>query len=554
MRARLGLIPAIGTLLLLICLPLQAKLTAEVDRSELQLGQTVELLITASPAKALVEPNWMALQVNFELASLPRVGYRASSSGQDSRQWLITLRPKVSGIVVIPPLRVGNERSQPISLRVTKASAPTTPAGYSGEPVFIVRELLQPKVSVQQQSIIRVRLYHSVPLLQDSELSSLQVEGALIYPLDNPKQYEERINGVRHGVFELHYVLYPQRSGPLEIGPQTFSGTIGLNGSRRYRRAGQQVSVQSPPLTLEVTPQANGYPATATWLPANDLQLSEEWSQSVEQISVGDTLTRTLRLEASGLSGAQLPMLDIPSIEGVKIYADQPQSENQLSPSGIRSHSIQAHALIAIEPGRAELPAIQVPWFNTRTQQIEIAELPARTLQITGTAPVDTPEPQALPPSPPESKTSHFWIGLCALLATCSGLLGYYSLYLRKQLLQQTTPLNPQSHSDLSERQAMQRLRKACQQQKLADIPATFCDWHQQLTGMKARGLLKQATATQDPELLTLAIEIDQALYSEEKSPAKIDLALFARRCRQWQQHYLKNHKNKVDQTGLYPK
>jgi hypothetical protein len=47
--------------------------------------------------------------------------------------------------------------------------------------------------------------------------------------------------------------------------------------------------------------QAEDYPATAAWLPARSLSLSESWNPEQITPKVGDSLTRTLTRKAEGL-------------------------------------------------------------------------------------------------------------------------------------------------------------------------------------------------------------------------------------------------------------
>ena len=84
---------------------------------------------------------------------------------------------------------------------------------------------------MQAQVILTLRIYHSVSLYDDSTLSPLQMPEALVERLGEPRTYEKTINGVRHGVIEVRYALFPQKSGELTIPAQLFSATTVTNGS-----------------------------------------------------------------------------------------------------------------------------------------------------------------------------------------------------------------------------------------------------------------------------------------------------------------------------------
>src|SRR3546814_12093198 len=74
-------------------------------------------------------------------------------------------------------------------------------------------------------------------------------------------------------------------------------------------KPGQLMRVSSEQLRLTVNPKPASYPADVPWLPARSLSLSESWSPEPTHSQVGDSLTRSLTLEAEGLASAQLPPL-----------------------------------------------------------------------------------------------------------------------------------------------------------------------------------------------------------------------------------------------------
>ena len=92
--------------------------------------------------------------------------------------------------------------------------------------MFIDASLDQTSVYVQAQAILTLRIYHSVSLYDDSSLTPLQIPDARIEQLGESRTYEKVINGLRHGVIEMRYAIYPQHSGELTIPAQIFSATL----------------------------------------------------------------------------------------------------------------------------------------------------------------------------------------------------------------------------------------------------------------------------------------------------------------------------------------
>ena len=422
----------ICVLLLLLCcwtLPAHALgLVASVDRDQLNSGETVELTLESSDATLFGKPDLTPLDALFEVRGTRQVNHltNLSDDNKATTRWIITLQPKQSGTVIIPPLQVGDYHSQPISLTVS----PSSNRENELAPVFIESSLDQPSVYVQAQSLLTLRIYHSVALYDDSSLTPLHLSDAIVEQLGESRTYEKMINGVRHGVIEVRYGIYPQHSGQLIIPAQTFSATQ-VDSQQATAPAplgpkpGKMIHVTSAEIPLEVKPKPADYPATAAWLPARSLSMSETWNPEPDHCQVGDSLTRTLTLKAEGLSSAQLPALPATDVNGLRRYPDLPQLSNQISENGLIGSREEREALVPTRVGQVELPAVEVVWWNTHEDRLERSYLPARTLQVAEnpSLAVDTPvsnEPLALR----DDSTLWRW-QVSTLILTFTSLLGF---------------------------------------------------------------------------------------------------------------------------------
>ena len=422
----------ICALLLLLCcwtLPAHALgLVASVDRDQLDSGETVELTLESSDATLFGKPDLTPLDALFEVRGTRQVNH-LTNLGDDNKattRWIITLQPKQSGTVIIPPLQVGDFHSQPISLTVSPGSARENELA----PVFIESSLDQPSVYVQAQAILTLRIYHSVALYDDSSLTPLHLSDAIVEQLGESRTYEKMINGVRHGVIEVRYGIYPQHSGQLIIPAQTFSATQ-VDSQQATAPAplgpkpGKMIHVTSAEIPLAVKPKPADYPANAAWLPARSLSMSETWNPEPDHCQVGDSLTRTLTLKAEGLSSAQLPALPATDVNGLRRYPDLPQLSNQISENGLIGSREEREALVPTRVGQVELPAVEVVWWNTHEDRLERSYLPARTLQVADnpSLAVDTPVSSELLAVNDDS-TLWLW-KLSTLILAFTSLLGF---------------------------------------------------------------------------------------------------------------------------------
>jgi len=374
------------TLLLLLLFGVQAHastLTAQVDRTQLSLDETVELTLETADSTAFGKPDLQPLANLFKVFGTRQINQLSGANGEARAitQWQVTLQPLRTGYVVIPPLQLGDARSEPITLHVTE---PSTSDSELLAPIFIDASLDQEEAYVQAQVVLTLRIYHSVSLYDDSTLSPLQMSDALVERLGEPRTYEKEINGVRHGVIEIRYALFPQKSGNLTIPAQLFSATTvaPANGDRYGSRFGRSTQVKSPTIPLVVRPKPAEYPADAPWLPARSLTLVEAWSPEPGEAQLGEALTRSVLLKADGLTSAQLPPIESTKVPGLRSYPDQPTLTNEVTAIGVSGTREQREALVATHTGDFALQPVELTWWNTVEDRLERSVLPARTLAV----------------------------------------------------------------------------------------------------------------------------------------------------------------------------
>ncbi|MDN5517785.1 MAG: BatD family protein [Pseudomonas sp.] len=439
---------------------------ASVDRTRLSEGETVVLTLESTDPTRFGRPDLSPLEKDFEVLGSRQVN-RLSSIGDTPRastRWILTLQPRRSGEVTIPAIHLEDAETLPITLNVEEAL--NAGNGEQLAPVFIDASLDQPSVYVQAQVVLTLRIYHSVSMYDDSNLTPLRLPDARVEQLGEPRTYEKSIGGVLHGVIELQYAIYPQRSGELVIPGQTFSATL-VDRSRSNDflpfgpRTGKVSRVKSPDIPLQVKPKPADYPADAPWLPARALGLAETWNPQPEQSQVGDSLTRRLILKVDGLSSAQLPPLPATQVDGLRRYPDQPQMSDQKSENGIVGTREEREALVPNRSGSFDLPPLEVLWWNTQTDTLERTNLQARTLQVAENPQLQSDEQPNTPMVTPqviEGPELWPWQLACALLSLTT-LLGFGLWWLARghPAIQRAAQAGP------SPRTLLDDLKRACQ-------------------------------------------------------------------------------------------
>ena len=404
-----------------------ATLEASVDRTRLVEGESLELTLETPTTRNPGTPDLSPLSGLFTVQHSRTLSLSSQINGKQTAvtRWVLSLVPLRTGFVVIPPLSLGELSSQPISLHVLSAEQAAAQHGAQPDPIYIHSEVDVENPYVQAQVLLTLRIYHSVSLLNNSTLSALDIPNARVESLGPPRNYEQRINGVRHGVIEIRYAIFPQHSGELDIPSQLFSATALQpdNNARAGSRSGRLIQVRSPSIILQVRPIPDSYPDGAPWIPARGLGLSQTWQPDpgIDLFS-GEPLTRTLTLSVDGLAASQLPALqsldtDHDAGPQLRQYADQPQLHTEQADQGVRSVRHDSAALVALQEGSYTLPPVLVHWWNTSEDRLETSSLDAIVLNVsrdTEYAPVSSATPAD---SPIERALLWPWQLACALLA-----------------------------------------------------------------------------------------------------------------------------------------
>lgn len=501
------------TLLLLVSLPgWGADFKARVDHTQLVPGETFELVLESSDPTLFGKPDLSPLEPQFDILGTRQINQLSTGPDQSEpiTRWIVTLQPRQRGIVVIPPLTLSGVRSQPITLHVNETST-LTPSAQNLEPVFIDATVDQETVYVQAQLVLTLRILHSVPLYDDSNLSTLNMPSARVEPLGEPRTYEQTIGGVRHGVIEIRYAIFPQQSGLLRIPSLSFSATAvdtstsGQQSSPFSSRPGRVIRVDTSEIPIQVKAKPADYPADAPWLPARHIELSEAWNPQPEEARQGAVLTRHLLLKAEGLSSAQLPPLPQPIVDGLRRYPDQAKLTNDVQDQSLVGIREEREALVPNRSGDITLPALEVVWWNTRTDQLERTQLPAHTLTVAA-------DPALMPSSPGQASTSVngkrllLWPWqLASFILLLTTLLGF-GLWWRARKLPAIIKMAPAGPSP---RTLLDDLRRACQANDPHATRQALDAWARQQPET-----LAEMAARFDP--LSVALDdLNGALYSE---------------------------------------
>jgi len=424
MKVNKRILVMVSALAALLALPqsgVQAAVIASVDRANVELNESFTLKVTVDTAID-VEPDASALEADFFVGTRSQLSNTTIVNGQISRSrtWTYVLMAKREGDLLIPPVRIASEQSEPVPIRVTPPS--TTLPGEAD--IFVTTEVDHTESFVQAQVLYRVKVYRAVatrqPRLSEPSIGGVEV---LIESAGEERSYESILNGKAYNVVERVYALFPQESGNITIAPARFEARVLRDGRITGRKIFESDAIEVAVNPIPAPPV--DFPG-AVWFPAKSVVLSQNWSREPDSLPAGEPITRHITATAIGQLSTQIPVIEPASSRSVKVYPDKPEFRDTAESSGIRAVRRDQYAMIGVSAGDVELPAVDLPWWNIDTGAWEVASLPGSILKILPSAnaepappPVEQPVEESQAATETEIVYVDFWryvsIGMASL-------------------------------------------------------------------------------------------------------------------------------------------
>lgn len=245
--------------------------------------------------------------------------------------------------------------------------------------LIIETHLLPTQAYPQSQLIYRIRVMSTLDI-REARLSAPEGKNITLYPEYKQRQFRMQRDGTTFDVIERSYALFPTHPGKTKLEPIDFQGiaqTLVTSGNMRYPKHFKiHRKSESHALAIDPTPKSSAH-----WLPASRLSLHQHW-QGDSQYKLGEPITRTITLQATGLNPAQLPEFQWSHLQGIKVYADKPIVKSFFDGNTVRTIWQQKINYIPTQTGEFILPQLKLTWFNTHTGQFETATLAKKAFSL----------------------------------------------------------------------------------------------------------------------------------------------------------------------------
>jgi len=509
----------LALLLLLSCsLPALAELRASLDRYTMTAADMLTLTLEATD-QLEQRPDLTALESDFRVLSSRKIIISSHSSASRAvrTRWELQLRPRSTGKLRIPPLRMGDQLSQAIEIEVTGNLNPVR----NRDSLFMDSLLSQDQVYSHAQLLYTARVFHTEALPESARFQPPQLPEALVIALTEPRSYETDRGGESWQITEQSFALFPSSEGL-----HTLRGARLVLAEDTDADTSEIALAPAESFEIEVLPQAHqsqrGY-----WLPAERLTF-EERTPLPDSLQPGESFVREISLTALGLPADALPALFVAELDSAFARTEDVSLTETATPQGLVSTRTERVLIEPLGEGGLALPAIDIHWWNTLSDRGQILTLPGRQLDI---------NMAALPPSvgasvPPARDTAGLsgssrilTVGL-GMMSIISSLGWLYSWHQLRQLRNRDKVASQEvqaaqaeqlhrSHQQ-AERNTFQALAIACQQNDAGNTQQRLIDWGQQFwIGQQVHSLTSLCEAAGSQALDFLILDLEHHLRHE---------------------------------------
>ncbi|NVD08416.1 protein BatD [Vibrio sp. JPW-9-11-11] len=399
---------------------------ATVSKNKVVKNEVFQLRIVVDKRVSSDAIDLSALEQDFYIGK-PSFGSSVNIINGDRStrsEWNISLAAQRLGIAKIPAFVIDGAQSQPIAIQVTMDSDQPVLSDLIEVQSHLERTQLYPSES----SVLATRLIIKTDprRLQNPAIVPPKASGVSLTSIGEANQYQSVLDGVEVTIVDQKYRLTAEKAGTFEIRGIGFNGSIVYGDNRSGTTKLVSANTEPARLSLEVLPVPSQY--QGQWLPASQLELSQQWRDSQGQpvatdavytTPVGESLSREITLDIQGLASERFPDLVLSAPSSLRVYQEKPQF-SQLD-NGLTRMTVK-QVLIPQQSGEIRLDQVTLNWWDSVNNEQQTSILPGLTLQVMPAKEINQEVvlPAASPGRAAEIKTVYdagFWPYLTALFA-----------------------------------------------------------------------------------------------------------------------------------------
>jgi hypothetical protein len=258
-------------------------------------------------------------------------------------------------------------------------SAYSVAQAHAAEPALLRASVAKPgPVLVGEHVTIIVELLTVTTFASAPAFEFPKIPGALLMkPEERPVLGTEEIDGESYTVQRHELALFVMRPGVAQIPPFI----VRFESPPRFGEKPVEHRLTTPALQVEarMPPGAEDLPGL---IAARELRVDQTWHPQPQKARVGDAFTRTVTLTAPDVPGMVFPPLPLDKADGLAVYTKPPAVQDQVERGELTGQRVETVTYLCERPGQFILPALVIPWWDLKNQQLMRVTLPEVTLEV----------------------------------------------------------------------------------------------------------------------------------------------------------------------------
>ena len=246
-----------------------------------------------------------------------------------------------------------------------------------GIDAFVTASASKKQVVVEQPLKIKITAYSATWFAEPLSIGNLQVSGAFVQSFKRTQSGIKYINNKKYASLDFYYILFPYNDGELIFPELEISTSIPPEGDYK----GRPVTKKTKPITIQVDPVPDNADVDR-WLVATNARISDRWSQDLSALKVGDVVTRTITIRASGTLPTFIDAADIGEPSFASIYTSEPEFRDERDNVNANGRRVDTYSYLLEQQGSFTVPPVKVTWWNPYAGRYYSRELPSYELII----------------------------------------------------------------------------------------------------------------------------------------------------------------------------
>jgi hypothetical protein len=223
-----------------------------------------------------------------------------------------------------------------------------------------------------------ITLYSPGPFSGTASFDLPEISGTMFVKVGNPVVGSEQVDDDSYLTQRHEFAIYTQRAGEIVI--PAFE--VRFSGKPTFTSDAQPVKGVTTELRFE-SKRPPGAESMGVIVSATKMNIQQSWKpQSIEEITSGDVVERTIERKVEGTTAMMLPAFTASAQEGVRVYTGAPEVVDNVERGESSARRIDRVKYLFERGGAFTLPEVTFDWWDPQQEKLQSKTLPGLTVEV----------------------------------------------------------------------------------------------------------------------------------------------------------------------------